>query len=1096
MHGSRQKTKKPLAPPPPSTVAAAPTPVVPYWKRPVIAIPAAILLFCFPLFFGFTFVPLHTGDVVAGTTTEHLDNYHSIDPTGTLGELSYSEFTKNTFKLGQFPFWSPYQSLGHPFLGNGLLSAIFPPVMALRFILPSSQWWLLYVLNLLVAAYAIYGLCRAYDCSTRAAIVGGLSYLAVGSTLLYLTVPSVMSVAIWAPCLFLGIERLIAKPAAHLKTGGLLLILGAFGVITGGQITVSLLVFTAAAIYVCARLVQTRPSLLSIRTAAIAGAIALLLPAIQWIPYFGYASYRGNTYEDYSKAGAFTISDLPAFFFPYLYGRLHDPYTATNPPFAVGNGAWSIGWLPPGLLVLAVAGVAALVQRRLLRSGQFALVLASAPLWLWAFQVPPFALASSLPFMNRARGQYTAVALGFAVCILVALGFQHLEDRGINLKTLAAFTIGVLAAVTVWGGLIFLNHDVTSAQTFRYLFDHLGYSFLWAVLAIGALALATFRPRTPDSLFFIAIGLSLFSAIAFFPWASGAAMDHAHQSALICFAIAVLALYFLPTRTAALSVALLAAVGSRAWVMMAPGHLPHQHDLFEPRPYTTVLQKNMEPGYRAYGLDGYLFPNWSSAYAISSTDILTPMVMQQVERFYQRYLDAYQAPEQFGGLDRAGPGRSPVSELVRNQRFWDYLGVRYIVAKDSQALAGSAAEQVFRNGLWFSIAGSSPFATFGTSGDLPVLGDWNGDGRLKIGVFRKGSWIVDWNGNNHWDAEDEAHAFSFGAAGDIPVMGDWNGNRRLKIGVFRKGSWIVDWNGNHRWDAEDAAHTFSFGAAGDVPVMGDWNGDGRLKVGVFRQGGWIVDWNGNYQWDNTDATHAFTFGVPGDVPVMGDWNGDGRLKVGVFRKDQWFIDWNGNNKWDAADGEHVFSFGAPGDTPLMTSPNKGSFTSFFKDYLTHAAVWENPGARLRAYVAPHTRQAGTWEQAQDQFAGQSDLRDTAFVEEPTSCAASNGSPGAIANISGLTISANSVEMDVDAQTPGMLVVTDAYMPGWDATVDGRPQRVVRVNGTFRGTCLQQPGKHRVAMNYRPPNWALAVLLSSLGLAGLIAFAYVPKIRGG
>jgi hypothetical protein len=91
-------------------------------------------------------------------------------------------------------------------------------------------------------------------------------------------------------------------------------------------------------------------------------------------------------------------------------------------------------------------------------------------------------------------------------------------------------------------------------------------------------------------------------------------------------------------------------------------------------------------------------------------------------------------------------------------------------------------------------------------------------------------------------------------------------------GVYRGGTWFVDWDRNDQWDDTDAAHVFSFGLPGDVPVMGDWNGDGRLKPGVYRNGFWLVDWNGNNQWDDIDAAHVFGFGLPGDLPIMGNWD--------------------------------------------------------------------------------------------------------------------------------------------------------------------------------------------------------------------------------
>jgi hypothetical protein len=76
--------------------------------------------------------------------------------------------------------------------------------------------------------------------------------------------------------------------------------------------------------------------------------------------------------------------------------------------------------------------------------------------------------------------------------------------------------------------------------------------------------------------------------------------------------------------------------------------------------------------------------------------------------------------------------------------------------------------------------------------------------------------------------------FQFGQPGDLPVVGDFNGDGIDEIGVFRNGMWIVDMNGNHEMDAHDAV--FALGGPGDLPVAGDWTGDGVDKPGVYRPG--------------------------------------------------------------------------------------------------------------------------------------------------------------------------------------------------------------------------------------------------------------------
>ena len=229
---------------------------------------------------------------------------------------------------------------------------------------------------------------------------------------------------------------------------------------------------------------------------------------------------------------------------------------------------------------------------------------------------------------------------------------------------------------------------------------------------------------------------------------------------------------------------------------------------------------------------------------------------------------------------------------------------------------------VFRNGQWILDTNhdhvydtGDTVYKFGQTGDVPITGDWNGDGVDHIGVFRNvngiGEFILDTNGNGVIDSGDTA--FYFGLGTDRIVIGDWNGDGRDKVGVFRDngsrrvGEFSLDTNGNHQFDSSDSV--FLFGLATDKIVIGDWNGDGRDKVGVFRNNGsgvglFSLDTNGNHQFDSSDS--VFLFGLASDTMFVGDWNGDGRSKVGVFRNNGigqaiWSLDYNGNLVFDAAD---------------------------------------------------------------------------------------------------------------------------------------------------------------------------------------------------
>jgi hypothetical protein len=179
------------------------------------------------------------------------------------------------------------------------------------------------------------------------------------------------------------------------------------------------------------------------------------------------------------------------------------------------------------------------------------------------------------------------------------------------------------------------------------------------------------------------------------------------------------------------------------------------------------------------------------------------------------------------------------------------------------------------SGVWES--GIDQALQFGLGTDTPVVGDWNGDGQSDFGVFRAkgdfGWWYFDSNGNRAWDPGID-QALQFGLASDIPIVGDWNGDGQSDFGAVRYKNglawWYFDSNGNRLWDS-GVDQSIQFGIEGDIPVVGDWNGDGLSDFGVMRNGIWYLDGNGNRQWDSGVDLVYPAYGLPGDQPMGGVW---------------------------------------------------------------------------------------------------------------------------------------------------------------------------------------------------------------------------------
>jgi hypothetical protein len=72
---------------------------------------------------------------------------------------------------------------------------------------------------------------------------------------------------------------------------------------------------------------------------------------------------------------------------------------------------------------------------------------------------------------------------------------------------------------------------------------------------------------------------------------------------------------------------------------------------------------------------------------------------------------------------------------------------------------------------------------------------------------------------------------------------------------------------------------------------------------------------------------------------------------------------------------------------------------------------------------------------------------------------------------------------VRAVGPGLLVIAEGYDPGWSATVDARPRRLLRVNGDRMGVMLPA-GHHRVVLRHHARGLALGALLALLAVLAL------------
>ncbi len=87
-----------------------------------------------------------------------------------------------------------------------------------------------------------------------------------------------------------------------------------------------------------------------------------------------------------------------------------------------------------------------------------------------------------------------------------------------------------------------------------------------------------------------------------------------------------------------------------------------------------------------------------------------------------------------------------------------------------------------------------------------------------------------------------------------------------------------------------------------------------------------------------------------------------------------------------------------------------------------------------------------------------------------------------------------VEIEVDSPLPGMLILADAFYPGWKATVNGEETPILPVDGLFRGVAIKE-GKRQVVFSYKPFSVRLGLGISvPAALIALLALYQVVRQR--
>ena len=157
-------------------------------------------------------------------------------------------------------------------------------------------------------------------------------------------------------------------------------------------------------------------------------------------------------------------------------------------------------------------------------------------------------------------------------------------------------------------------------------------------------------------------------------------------------------------------------------------------------------------------------------------------------------------------------------------------------------------------------------------------------------------------------------------------------------------------------------------------------------------------------------------------------------------------------------------------------------------------VYENRSGFPRAWTVHETMVEPSAELAAAKLGKpEFDARRTALTEVPVAVEPLAGGARESAQVSKIT--PNRMELEVDTQSRGLLVLSENYYPGWRASIDDQNAPIYRVDSGLRGLVVPR-GHSRVVLRYAPASIYWGAALTSIAFVGTFVAIWLHKRASG
>jgi hypothetical protein len=153
-------------------------------------------------------------------------------------------------------------------------------------------------------------------------------------------------------------------------------------------------------------------------------------------------------------------------------------------------------------------------------------------------------------------------------------------------------------------------------------------------------------------------------------------------------------------------------------------------------------------------------------------------------------------------------------------------------------------------------------------------------------------------------------------------------------------------------------------------------------------------------------------------------------------------------------------------------------------YETPPGSWiEVPEAMPRIRMVTHARVSKSVAKDVEQI----NIAETALLDRPIELEQGEAGTARI-----VTDRPGFIEVLTSSSSRQLLILSESYHAGWQATEDGRPIRVIRAYGDFQAVVVE-PGQRRIMFRFRPANFVTGAWISSLGIcAALVLFVLILR----